>query len=76
MPAKKKEEAKFEDNLQALEEIVQKLENGDVALEDAITEFQKGMQLSEKLKATLEEAEKVLVKTVGKNGQEKEFSDE
>ena len=32
---------KFEENLADLEAIVQKLENGDVALEEAIAEFQK-----------------------------------
>lgn len=31
----------FEENLQDLEAIVTKLETGDVALEDAIAEFQK-----------------------------------
>ena len=36
----------FEENLQDLEAIVTKLETGDVALEDAIAEFQKGMALS------------------------------
>ena len=39
-------EKKFEENLADLEVIVQKLENGDVPLEEAISEFQKGMQLS------------------------------
>ncbi|CAM3151041.1 exodeoxyribonuclease VII small subunit [Lactococcus hircilactis] len=74
--ATKKEEAKFEENLQALEEIVRKLESGDVALEDAIAEFQKGMILSEKLKKTLNEAEETLVKIVGTDDQERDFSAE
>jgi len=39
-------EKKFEENLADLKAIVQKLESGDVALEEAITEFQKGMKLS------------------------------
>ena len=34
-------EKKFEENLADLEAIVQKLESGDVALEEAITEFQR-----------------------------------
>ncbi len=68
-----KKEAKFEENLAELETIVKKLESGDVALEDAISEFQKGMLLSEKLKTTLKEAEKTLVKIVGKDGAESEF---
>ena len=74
--ATKKEEAKFEENLQALEEIVRKLESGDVALEDAIAEFQKGMILSEKLKKTLNEAEETLVKVVGTDDRERDFSAE
>ena len=51
-------EKKFEENLADLEAIVQKLESGDVALEEAITEFQKGMKLSKELQDTLDQAEK------------------
>ncbi|MGT2907186.1 exodeoxyribonuclease VII small subunit [Streptococcus dentiloxodontae] len=70
MPSKKKT---FEENLQDLEAIVAKLENGDVALEDAITEFQKGMALSKDLQKTLQEAEKTLVKVMQADGSEKEM---
>ena len=61
--ATKKEEVKFEDNLAELENIVRKLESGDVALEDAIAEFQKGMKISETLKKTLNEAEQTFIRT-------------
>lgn len=74
--ATKKEEVKFEDNLAELENIVRKLESGDVALEDAIAEFQKGMKISETLKKTLNEAEQTLVKIVDKDDNESEFSAE
>ena len=74
--ATKKEDVKYEDNLAELENIVRKLESGDVALEDAIAEFQKGMKISETLKKTLNEAEETLVKIVGKNDQESDFSPE
>ena len=74
--ATKKADVKFEDNLVELENIVRKLESGDVALEDAIAEFQKGMKISETLKKTLNEAEETLVKIVGKNDQESDFSPE
>ena len=40
---------KFEENLAELETIVQSLENGEIALEDAIAAF-KGMVLSKELK--------------------------
>ena len=56
----------FEENLQALEAIVTKLETGDVALEDAISEFQKGMALSK-------EAEKTLVTVMQDDGTEVEM---
>ena len=59
-----------------LENIVRKLESGDVALEDAIAELQKGRKMSETLKKTLNEAEETLVKIVGKNDQESDFSPE
>ena len=74
--ATKKEDVKFEDNLAELENIVRKLESGDVALEDAIAEFQKGMKISETLKKTLNDAEETLVNIVGKNDQESDFSPE
>lgn len=61
---------KFEENLADLESIVQKLENGDVALEKAIAEFQKGMQLSKDLQKTLDQAEKTLVKVMQADGTE------
>ena len=60
----------FEENLEA---IVTKLETGDVALEDAIAEFQKGMVLSKDLQKTLEDAEKTLVKVMQADGTEMEM---
>ncbi|EGP66856.1 exodeoxyribonuclease VII, small subunit [Streptococcus sp. oral taxon 056 str. F0418] len=65
-------EKKFEENLADLEVIVQKLENGDVALEEAIAEFQKGMKLSKELQASLDKAEKTLVKVMQEDGTEME----
>ncbi len=66
-------EKKFEENLADLEVIVQKLENGDVALEEAIAEFQKGMKLSKELQASLDKAEKTLVKVMQEDGTEMEM---
>ena len=64
---------KFEDNLAELETIVQSLENGEIALEDAIAAFQKGMVLSKELQATLDKAEKTLVKVMQEDGIESEL---
>ena len=57
----------------AIVKIVTKLETGDVALEDAIAEFQKGMVLSKDLQKTLEDAEKTLVKVMQADGTEMEM---
>ena len=66
-------EKKFEENLADLEVIVQKLENGDVALEEAIAEFQKGMKLSKELQASLDKSEKTLFKVMQEDGTETEM---
>lgn len=66
-------EKKFEENLADLEAIVQKLESGQVPLEEAISEFQKGMKLSKDLQETLDQAEKTLVKVMQANGSETEL---
>ncbi|HFH6736947.1 TPA: exodeoxyribonuclease VII small subunit [Streptococcus agalactiae] len=63
----------FEENLQELETIVSRLETGDVALEDAIAEFQKGMLISKELQRTLKEAEETLVKVMQADGMEVEM---
>ena len=66
-------EMKFEENLADLEAIVQKLESGQVPLEEAISEFQKGMKLSKDLQETLDQAEKTLVKVMQADGSETEL---
>lgn len=60
----------FEERLQELETIVSKLESGEVPLEEAIAEFQKGMILSKDLQKTLQNAEKTLVKVMQADGSE------
>jgi len=54
----KKREEKFEEALKRLEEIVQKLEGGDLSLEDSLKYFEEGVRLSRFLSRKLEEAEK------------------
>lgn len=48
----------FEDNLKELEEIATKLETGNLGLDEAIGEFEKGMKLSKECTKKLDEAEK------------------
>ncbi|AUC25306.1 exodeoxyribonuclease VII small subunit [Streptococcus uberis] len=65
----------FEERLQELETIVSKLESGEVPLEEAIAQFQKGMILSKDLQKTLQNAEKTLVKVMQADGSEIEIED-
>lgn len=56
-----------------LEEIVQKLETGDVPLEDAITLYKKGMELSALCHGKLQDAEKQLISIIDKDGTKSQF---
>jgi exodeoxyribonuclease VII small subunit len=59
----------FEECLQRLEKIVGELERGDVPLEQALTLFEEGIQLSNSCRKELEEAEgkvEILLKQDGK----------
>ncbi|HKZ52929.1 MAG TPA: exodeoxyribonuclease VII small subunit [Candidatus Acidoferrales bacterium] len=47
----------FENSLHRLEQIVKKLEAGDLALDDALKLFEEGIQLSQQCQKQLEEAE-------------------
>lgn len=49
--------AKFEDNLKALESVVERLEHGDLSLEDSIKLFEDGVKLSSACKQELDAAE-------------------
>jgi exodeoxyribonuclease VII small subunit len=70
---KKEEELSFEDSLVQLEEIVKKLEVGDVPLDDAIEEFNKAMKLAKVCDEKLKNAEENLTKLVKDNGEIVDF---
>ncbi|MFR4953836.1 exodeoxyribonuclease VII small subunit [Lactobacillus paragasseri] len=61
----------FEEQLNELQEIVNKLESGNVPLEDALNEFQAGVKLSRELEKKLNDAEQTVAKLVDKDGNEK-----
>jgi exodeoxyribonuclease VII small subunit len=70
--AKSKEELSFETAMEQLEEIVEKLEEGEVPLEKALEFYQKGMDLSKYCHDTLQKAEIQLTKMITDDG-EKSF---
>ncbi|WP_292849880.1 exodeoxyribonuclease VII small subunit [Methanobrevibacter sp.] len=68
------EELSFEESLEQLEEIVNKLESGNVPLDDAIDEFTKAMNLVKLCNAKLNNAEEAIAKIVKDNGEIVDFN--
>lgn len=63
----------FAEAMNELEEIVRKLEQGDVPLEEAIDLYKKGMELSKFCHDKLQKAEEQLISIVNENGEKKPF---
>ena len=63
-------EKTFEQQLQELEQIVNNLEKGNVPLEEAMAQFKEGIDLSNTLQKTLNDAEETLTKVINSNGEE------
>ena len=61
------EDLSFEESLEKLEQIVNKLESGDVPLDDAIDEFNQAMQLVKVCNQKLTQAEESIAKIVEEN---------
>ena len=70
------EDKTFEENMSELQSIVEKLENGDVNLDDAIVEFEKAMKLIKSCDEKLKIAEATIGKIVDENKDVIEFSRE
>lgn len=68
-----KKEKSFEENLEELENIVRKLENGDVPLDEAIDKFNEGMKIANKCNKKLEEATDAVTKVLNKDGNLEDF---
>lgn len=69
-------EKTFEENMAELQSIVEKLENGDTNLDDAIEEFQKAMDLIKSCDSKLKEAENTITKIVDENSDVIDFNNE
>lgn len=66
----------FDEAILQLEEIVRKLEQGDVPLEDAISLYKRGMELSTICHQKLQNAEKQLISLMDENGSKTPFNPE
>lgn len=59
----------FEKSLSELEKIVNSLESSEISLDESIKLFEKGVELSNKCRKTLETAEKKIIKLTDAEGE-------
>lgn len=71
---KNKERLSFEEALSRLEEIVEKLEDESISLDESIELYEEGMKLSQRCTETLEEAE-LRIEKVNQQHEENENND-
>lgn len=57
MMARKKTTPDFEQSLTELQALVERLENGELSLEDSLTAFEQGIRLSRECQSALQQAE-------------------
>ena len=76
MTDKKKKDDRFEDQLARLEEIVDRLEDESVGLEEALGLFENGMDLARRCRARLEEVEQRVTQLLETENGEEETADE
>jgi exodeoxyribonuclease VII small subunit len=63
--------AKFEEQITALETVVERLERGELSLDESVRLFEEGARLSNACKAELEAAEgRIQVLVEGKSGEQ------
>ncbi|TGB04349.1 exodeoxyribonuclease VII small subunit [Halobacillus salinus] len=72
--AEQKEEMSFEEAMKQLEELVEKLESGDVPLEKAIQYYQEGMKLSKVCNEKLGNVEKQMQQIMNEHGEFEPFT--
>lgn len=59
----------FEQSLAELEQLVEAMEQGDLPLEEALKQFEKGISLASNCQKALHEAEQKVKQLVEKNGE-------
>ena len=76
MTDKKKKDDRFEDQLARLEEIVDRLEDESVGLEEALGLFENGMDLARRCRTRLEEVEQRVTQLLETEDEEDEVVEE
>lgn len=59
----------FESNLENIDEIIEKLENGELSLENSIKEYEKAMKLIKSSSEILDRAEGKIIKVSDNDGE-------
>lgn len=72
--ASKKEDFNFEDKIKLLEEIVKKLESGDVPLDEAIERYTEAMKLAKECSDKLNDVSEKVNKVMLENGKLEDFT--
>ena len=72
MSVKKKN---FEERIVEIDDIIEKLENGELSLDDSIKEYEKAIKLIKESEKLLEAAEGKLMKVLEKNSEEIELEE-
>lgn len=70
-----KEEKKFEEKLESLEEIVKELEEGNVDLDDAINKYTEAMKIAKECSEKLDNATKAVNKILNESGELEDFKE-
>ena len=70
--ATKKEECNFEELIEKLEEITNKLEKEQLSLDESVKLFEEGIVISKKCDSKLEDAEKRITVLINKDNEIKE----
>lgn len=75
MEKKTRVKESFENNIDQIDEIVKKLESGDLPLEESIKEYEKAMKLLKKSSDILNAAEGKILKVIESSSGEIEFQE-
>lgn len=68
MSKQKKADVDFESSLEELEELVARMEEGDLTLEDALAQFERGIKLTRQCQKALQDAEQKVEVLMEKTG--------
>lgn len=76
MAKRKPKTIDFEQSLDELEGLVERMEQGDSSLEDSLKDFERGIELTRNCQASLAEAEQKVQILLQKNGEAVDFESE